>query len=209
MAEHCPDAVLLLDETYREAAYGDDPIAPSAIRLGSRVVSVASLSKCHGAPGLRLGWVITTDADLRAQLVRGKFNTVISCSAIDEALALAVLRQRGRIIDTRRVHLAAGVALTERWVHDNADRVEWIHPSAGALCCVRLRPAVFDDADVTRFHEALKDSGVRVGNGTWFGDEARVFRLGFGFMSPTELEAALAALTAVLRQFQTTRVQAA
>ena len=44
----------------------------------TKVISVASLSKCHGAPGLRIGWAITRDAELRRQLVVGKFNTIVS-----------------------------------------------------------------------------------------------------------------------------------
>lgn len=196
----CPRAYLLLDETYREAAYGDAAIAPSAVGLGTNVVSIASLSKCHGAPGLRLGWAITRDAALRAQVLRGKFNTVISCSAIDEALGIAVLQQHDRIIDARRAHLAAGLAMTGRWVRDNADLVEWVHPDAGALCCVRLRPAAFDDAAVARAYEALPSAGVRVAHGAWFDDEPRVFRLGFGLMDIPALQAALAALAAALRQ---------
>src|SRR5205823_8155660 len=98
MQEACPEAYLLVDETYREAAYGDDETAASVVELGPRIVSVASLSKCHGAPGLRLGWAITRDKALREQLVLGKFNTVISCSPVDEALALRVLASREPIL---------------------------------------------------------------------------------------------------------------
>ena len=50
MEKRCPEAYLALDETYREAAYGDDAVAPSAVALSPRVISCASLSKCHGAP---------------------------------------------------------------------------------------------------------------------------------------------------------------
>jgi aspartate/methionine/tyrosine aminotransferase len=78
MQEICPEAYLLVDETYREAAYADDPIAESALALGPKVISVASLSKCHGAPGLRIGWAITRAADLSRQLVVGKFNTIVN-----------------------------------------------------------------------------------------------------------------------------------
>src|SRR5215472_4006586 len=77
MADICPDAYLLIDETYREAAYANDPVRESAIALGPKVISVASLSKCHGAPGLRIGWVITRDTELHRQLVIGKFSTVV------------------------------------------------------------------------------------------------------------------------------------
>ena len=90
----CPDAHLLLDETYREAAYGDDAVARGTAARSPKVISVASLSKCHGAPGLRIGWAITRDPALREQLVRAKFNTVISCSPVDEALAVEALAQR-------------------------------------------------------------------------------------------------------------------
>jgi len=198
MTAKAPDAFLLLDTTYREAVYGDDPVAASGHELGPRVVSCASLSKCHGAPGLRLGWAICRDPALREQLLRGKFSTVISCSAVDEALALEVLRQREQIIDARRTRLATGVAMTADWVAANASHVDWVRPDAGALCCVRLKPGVFDDAAVARFYDVLAGEGVRVANGTWFGDDARVFRLGFGFLSATDLAVALDRLTTAL-----------
>lgn len=200
MAEHAPQAYLLVDETYRDAAYGDEAIAPSALELGERLISTGSLSKCHGAPGLRIGWAITRDAALREQLVTAKFNTVISCGRLDESLALLLLRQGDRILGARRRHLADNLALTERWVRREADLVEWVRPDAGALCCVRLKPAVFDDAAVERFHAALPAEDVRVGDGRWFGESARAFRLGFGLLPGAELEAALVRLSAALRQ---------
>jgi aspartate/methionine/tyrosine aminotransferase len=195
----CPGAYLLVDETYREAGYGDDPIADTAVMLSPKVISVASLSKCHGAPGLRLGWAITRNPGLRLQLITAKFNTVVSCSAVDEALALKVLEHRASILAERRVRLDAGLARTAAWVQTNDDFIDWVRPDAGALCCVRLRPEVFDDAAVARFYEALVGRGARVANGSWFGDEARVFRLGFGLLPMAELGDALAALSAALK----------
>jgi aspartate/methionine/tyrosine aminotransferase len=200
MTECCPDAYLLLDETYREAAYGIDSAAASAIGLSSKVISVSSLSKCHGAPGLRLGWAITRDAALRRQLVLGKFNTVISCSPVDEALGLQVLAQQEQIIAERRRRLADGLAKTADWVLANADLIEWVRPDAGALCCVRLRPSVFDDVAVSRFYDVLAAAGIGVADGRWFGDEARVFRLGFGFHPMPVFQTALDALATALRR---------
>lgn len=200
LEERCPGAYLLVDETYREAAYGDDPVARSVAALSPKVISVASLSKCHGAPGLRLGWAITQDPVLREQLVLGKFNTVISCSPVCEALALKVLEQRDRIIAERRRSLAEGLARTTEWVRENQEFVEWVQPDAGAICCVRLKPSIFDDGAVSRFYDALAREGVRVANGTWFGDEAHVFRLGFGLLSMSDLHIALNALSTALKQ---------
>lgn len=200
MAAICPDAYLLMDETYRDAVYGDDEPAENTVTLSSKVISCASLSKCHGAPGLRLGWAITRDPAMREQLIVGKFNTVVCCSRVDEALAMQVLKQRGTIIDARRTQLASGLQRTEDWVGANGAFVEWVRPSAGALCCVRLKPGAFDDAAVDRFYSAMHGHAVRVANGSWFGDEKRVFRLGFGLLSMPDLDAGLAALSAALVQ---------
>jgi aspartate/methionine/tyrosine aminotransferase len=200
LEERCPQAYLLVDETYREAVYGDDPVVKSVAALSPKVISVTSLSKCHGAPGLRLGWAITRDPALREQLVLGKFNTVISCSPVCEALALSVFAQRDRLIDERRRPLAEGLARTAEWVRENKELVDWVQPDAGAICCVRLKPSVFPDSAVSRFYDALASEGIRVANGTWFGDEARVFRLGFGLLSMPDLQVALNVLTNVLKQ---------
>ena len=204
MAARCPDAFLLVDETYRQAVYADDAPAPSAALLGAQVgaqvIVIGSLSKCHGAPGLRVGWAITKNRALREQLLLGKFNTVIANSTIDEALALAVLRRADRIIGVRRKHLAAGRACTAAWVARNAALVEWVPPDAGALCCVRLRRDRFDDAAVARFHAALARRDARVGNGQWFGEERRVFSLGFGLLSIPDLETALDVAASALHE---------
>jgi aspartate/methionine/tyrosine aminotransferase len=200
MAARCPDAVLLIDETYRFAVYGDDAIIPSVATLSPQVVVTGSFSKCHGVPGVRIGWAITRNAKLREQLVIGKFSTVASNSAVDEMLGLRVLRQADKIIGERRRRLGEGLAQTAAWVERNAALVEWIRPDAGALCCIRLRPDAFDAAGVMRFYSGLSRSNARVGVGSWFGEEPRVFRLGFGRLAPAELDAALDVLTTTLHQ---------
>jgi len=65
---------------------------------------------------------------------------------------------------------------------------------------VRLRPAAFDDAAVSRFYDAAAAKGARVAKGDWFGDEQRVFRLGFGLLPMAELGDALAVLAAALKE---------
>jgi hypothetical protein len=63
-----------------------------------------------------------------------------------------------------------------------------------------LRPDVFDSAAVARVYAGISGRNARVGNGCWFGDESRVFRVGFGLLAPQELDAALNVLTATLHQ---------
>ena len=51
MESVCPDAYLLVDETYRDALYGKQQAPLSPATLSPKVITVNSLSKAMGAPG--------------------------------------------------------------------------------------------------------------------------------------------------------------
>jgi len=198
MREICPDAYLLIDETYRIATYGNEPPVASLVHIDPRIVSCSSLSKCHGAPGLRIGWAISRDRALIEQLILGKFQSVIACSAIDEALALQVLQNSEVVLAKRQRHLAAGLECVKQWVARNTALISLVTPDAGALCCLRLNLQKFDLAAVDAFHKTLATHSVRVAPGSWFGDEPHVFRLGFGLLPIAELQHALEIMSHVL-----------
>ena len=79
------------------------------------------------------------------------------------------------------------------------DYVEWVRPQGGALCCVRLRPNLYDETRVTDFYREARSYEVQVADGAWFGEADRIFRLGFGFLPLPHLELALAALSRTLK----------
>lgn len=190
-----PDAMLFIDETYREATYGDNAVVESFAGLDSRIVTGASVSKALGAPGLRTGWLTVADADLRERLAIAKMNTVISGSVLDETLATVLLRNREGVLASRRRLLAGALRELALWCESEHKRVEWLRPDAGALCCVRLRSDAFDETAVSRFWGLLPDHDLQLASGTWFGESNRVFRLGFGYLPPERFGPALSALS--------------
>lgn len=198
MEKRAPQAILFIDETYREATYGEDVPVESFAALDARIISGASVSKALGAPGLRTGWLTVADPDLRSRLTVAKMNTVISGSVLDETLAAALLRNRETVLAPRRRLLAGALAELAAWCKDEEGRVEWVRPNAGALCCLRLRPDAFDDRAVTHFWELLPSHELQLASGTWFGESSRVFRLGFGYLPPERLGPALSALSQAL-----------
>jgi len=131
-------------------------------------------------------------------LLVAKLNTVISGSVLDEALAAALLRNRESVLAPRRRLLNESLAELTAWCKAERDRVDWIRPDGGALCCVRLRADVFDDTAVSRFWDLLPGHDLQLASGEWFGESSRVFRLGFGYLPPGRLGPALTALSAVL-----------
>lgn len=198
LESRAPKAILFIDETYREATYGDEPAPESFAALHPRIVTGASVSKALGAPGLRTGWLTVANADLRSRLTVAKMNTVISGSVLDEALATALLRHREKVLAPRRQLLAKGLAALAAWCETERRRIEWIRPQGGALCCVRLRTDQFDAAAVSRFWNLLPKHDLQLASGSWFGESDRIFRLGFGYLPPDRLGPALAALSRVL-----------
>lgn len=197
--EKCSEAWLMIDETYREATYGNESGIKSASNLSNRIITTASFSKCHGAPGLRVGWLTCQSNELMKQLVLAKMNTVISCSVVDELLALEVFRHRKNILNARRKVLHEAVELTSDWVRQNSEYVEWVRPEAGALCCIRLRESIFNDNSLNEFIRQSRSHQLQLAFGTWFSDDARIFRLGFGYLPITEFKLALAALSNLLK----------
>jgi DNA-binding transcriptional MocR family regulator len=131
-------------------------------------------------------------------LIVAKLNTVISGSVLDEALAAALLRHREGVLTPRRRLLAEGLEKLTAWCTAERQRIEWVRPDAGALCCLRLRADVFDDAAVSRFWNLLPSHELQLASGTWFGESERVFRLGFGYLAPERLGPALSALSSAL-----------
>jgi aspartate/methionine/tyrosine aminotransferase len=71
-------AVLLVDETYRDLTHGD--ALPLAASLSPRALSVSSMSKAYGLPGLRIGWVVCRDPELGERLLAAKEQGLI-CGA--------------------------------------------------------------------------------------------------------------------------------
>ncbi|WP_326637695.1 pyridoxal phosphate-dependent aminotransferase [Streptosporangium sp. NBC_01755] len=198
METRSPEAVLFIDETYREATYGDQVAMDSFAAVDPRIITGASVSKALGAPGLRTGWLTVADPGLRSRLITAKMNTVISGAVLDEALASALLRNRDRVLARRRPLLADALEELATWCAGERHRIEWVRPDTGALCCVRLRADAFNEAAVSRFWELLPEHDLQLASGTWFGESSRVFRLGFGYLPPQKLTAALTALTTVL-----------
>jgi aspartate/methionine/tyrosine aminotransferase len=195
-----PNARLFVDETYRDAAYGEESVPPSSARLGDEIITGGSVSKAHGAPGLRVGWLTVREPELRERLTVAKMNIVLSGSPLNETLAAAILENREKILSDRRKLLANGLSLVTQWIDTQKDFIDWVKPEGGALCCLRLKPSVFDQAGVERFWAALPSVELQIGDGAWFGETSRCLRLGFGYLPLEVLPDALKALsTAIIR----------
>jgi aspartate/methionine/tyrosine aminotransferase len=183
---------LLVDETYREMSF-PEPL-PVAASLSDRVISVSSLSKTYGLPGIRMGWVLARDAALMETLLAAKEQIFICNSVVDEAIAAQVVAGRDRTLPTIRATIEERLAIVADWFAGQ-DALEWVEPSAGVVCFPRLRADA--DIDVDRFYAVLNDDHKTfVGPGHWFEQPREHLRIGFGWPPEDELRRGLANITA-------------
>jgi aspartate/methionine/tyrosine aminotransferase len=196
-ASRCPEAIVLIDETFREATFGNAPASTFA-GISPRVVTCGSVSKAYGAPGLRIGWLIVPEPRLREQLRLAKFNSSISCGVLDEFLAARLLSRADQVLASRGAAMAEARGIVERWIGERAGELQWLRPEAGAFCCVQLDPDTFGPSAIRRFHDRLAERQTMVAPGPWFGDSAHVMRLGFGYEPPGQLEKGLDVITDAL-----------
>ena len=188
--------VLFSDEVYRELEHDPADRLPAACDLDERAVSLGSISKSYGLPGLRLGWLVTRDASLREAIMRCKDYTTICASAPSEVLTALALRNRQVLLERNHGIVRRNLPLLEAFFDRHAEIFEWIRPAAGPIGF----PRVSGVGDVDRFCERLAAAGVLLLPGSVYDEPAHV-RVGFGRPNLPDglavLEATLAAPAAV------------
>src|SRR5712691_2993849 len=132
-------AVLLVDETYRDLTHAS--ALPPAATLSPRAISVASMSKAYGLPGLRVGWAVCRDPQLAETLLAAKEQMFICGATLDEAIAGRVLADRARILGPILDDVRARLGIVREWM-TGQDTFEWIEPEGGVVGLVRFRAGV-------------------------------------------------------------------
>jgi aspartate/methionine/tyrosine aminotransferase len=175
-------SLLLFDETYRELAF--DAKLPTAASLSPNAVSVSSLSKSYGFPGLRIGW-IAADPSLLDSFLAAKEQINICNSVVDEALACAVLDRRESILSEGKAHVKANYEVLTDWLATQTV-LECIIPTGGVVCFPRIRNGL--QVDLASFYQSLRDRyKTFVGPGHWFEQDDRYFRIGYGWPTKEDL----------------------
>jgi len=188
-------AFLLVDETYRDLTVGTP--RPFATTLSDRVISVASLSKAYGLPGLRVGWLMTRDPTLNETFLAAKEQMLICGAVLDEEIAYRVYGRRTAELPRIAADVRRGLATFAAWIA-REPAMEWVPPSGGVVAFPRIRGDA--GVDVSRFYETLQGTfATLVGPGHWFEQDDRFMRVGFGWPTAAEFEEGLANVSSALR----------
>lgn len=173
---HQQGAWLFCDEMYRGLEFGDAERLPSAADSSQRSITLSGLSKVHGLPGLRSGWLIIKDEQIRSELINWKHYTSICPPAPSEFLAIAALQAQVKLISRNRStierNLAAAAPFFARW----PDLFEWRPPQAGSVALVGL-----NQPSATEYcHNLAREAGVLLLPSSCMGYGDQHVRIGLG-----------------------------
>lgn len=185
---------LLVDETYRDMDF--DRTLPLAATLSPRVISVASLSKSYGLPGIRIGWLINRDPKLLEKFLAAKEQIFICGSVVDEEIAYRYLKDRPARFAAIRQEILAKRRILQAW-YKGQDRLEWVAPTAGVVCFPRIKAGckVKPEDFYARLNGFYK---TFVGPGHWFEMDKRYMRIGYGWPGEAELREGLKNISSCL-----------
>lgn len=187
---------LLVDETYRDLSFG--PPLPTAASLSPRAISVSSLSKAYGLPGIRIGWLLCRDRGLFETLLAAKEQIFICGSVLDEEVARQVMGQRDALLSRMRMKVQASYVTIAKFLAESRD-FEWVPPQGGVVGFVRMKEPVAARTDLDRFYTVLLERyKTLVGPGHWFEQPRHYMRIGYGWPEEKALRAGLDALVHAL-----------
>lgn len=169
-------AMVIGDEAYRWLEVpGGAPFAPPMFDAGPRGVSVGTLSKPFGLPGLRIGWIAGPPDLVRACWGLRDYVS-LSPGALSDALARLGLKHRAAIVARNRRIIEANLAAASAWIRDRASVLSWTPPRGGLLALLKYDAAV---ASLEVADRLATDWSVMLAPGSAFGYEHHL-RLGIG-----------------------------
>jgi len=184
-------AWVLCDEAYRWIEVpGGKAFGPPMIDFGPLGISIGTVSKPFGLPGLRLGWM-AAPPDVIAQCWAMRDYLSLSPGKLSDALARLAFKHREKIIARNRAIIATNLELAKEWVAANADILSWQPPQGGLLALLQYQ---LDLPSRVLADKLATDYSVMLAPGSAFGYESHL-RIGIG-QHPTIFQAGLTAAQA-------------
>jgi aspartate/methionine/tyrosine aminotransferase len=183
-------ASVLGDEAYRWLTVPNGaPFARPMFEHGPLGISVGTVSKPFGLPGLRIGW-IAAPAPLVAACWGARDYVSLSPGKLNDAIAQLAFKHRQKIIERNSAIIAANLVAAEAWVARHADILTWTPPRGGLLALLRYNLPM-ESRELA--HLLATEYGVMLAPGSVFGLEHHL-RIGIG-QDPPVFRAGLAAAT--------------
>jgi aspartate/methionine/tyrosine aminotransferase len=167
------DIYILSDEVYRPLYHNVDrdnsSIPPSITAFGySKAIVTGSMSKAYALPGLRIGWIATTDTTVLRRCLDYRDYTTITVAQLGDTLAAYALSDavRPKVLD-RNVALAVrNASIVSEFVEKHCDVAKWVNPGGGTTAWIKFTKNGEAVDDEKLCQGLLDDFGVLISPGS-------------------------------------------
>jgi aspartate/methionine/tyrosine aminotransferase len=160
------------DEVYHPIYHGRQTV--SAARLPNAAV-IGDFSKAFSLGGLRLGWAVERNVQLRKQYMNAREYITISNTPMAEFFAEIAVKNRNKVWARTREEARLNLQLLESLIDEYHDVLDWVRPQGGMTAFPRL----VSGTGARPFCLAAVDRGLLLAPGDCW-DVRDHFRIGFG-----------------------------
>ena len=179
-------AYVLCDEAYRWLTIpGGDPFAPPVFDLGALGISVGTLSKPFGLPGLRLGWMAAPQ-EIVARCWAMRDYVSLSPGKLNDALGVLAISHKDEIVARNQAIIAANLSAANRWIAEHDELLSWTPPRGGLLALLHYNLSI---PSLELADKLATEYSVMLAPGAAFGYE-HYLRIGIG-QDPAVFQAGL------------------
>lgn len=170
------DAWVLSDEAYRwlEIPGGDTLPGPLHDRY-ERAISVGTVSKPFGIPGIRIGW-FAANSDLAQKAWGIRDYVSLSPARLSDRIAQTVIAERDVFIERNSGIISENLETATAWFEVNSDLASWTPPRGGLLAMMRYHLSIPSSELADRL---ASEKRVMLAPGSAFGIEHHL-RIGIG-----------------------------
>jgi aspartate/methionine/tyrosine aminotransferase len=130
------DAYILCDEVYRHLLQNPASDVPSIVDIYEKGISTSSMSKVLSLAGLRLGWIVASEAVI-AECVKHRDYTTISCGMLDDILAVHALKNYDAIMERNLKIIHDNLEILDQWVSSET-HIHYVKPKAGTTAILHF-----------------------------------------------------------------------
>jgi capreomycidine synthase len=171
-------AYLVWDAAFAQLTYDRPPLLEPG-RWYDKSVTLGTLSKASGLPGLRVGWLIA-QPEVIEHCIHLRDYLTLHLSPMIEFIAQRAIENTDKLVAARSNQARVNREIVAEWVNRQKEKVEWVCPESGVCAFPRLNSA----ANVEELcHRLAQQYGVLLVPGYCFNYPSHV-RLGFG--GPTD-----------------------
>ncbi|MCH2149776.1 MAG: aminotransferase class I/II-fold pyridoxal phosphate-dependent enzyme [Phycisphaerales bacterium] len=173
---------IFCDEMYRGLEHDGVAQTTSVVDRHPNAIALGGVSKSHGLPGLRIGWVASRDTEFMKRFSQLRDYTTMCNSAPSELLALMAIRNQATLFKRHRDRVHSHLDHLTAFIAEHAGKLEMRRPQGSTVCLVR----VLEDSAEELARRCAQEHGLMLVPSTVFEFGDHHIRIGMGLRNFTE-----------------------